>query len=447
MQGEAARALARDFKRNERGKIAVIAALTVLPIAAVTGFAIDFQLIATKKNKIQRSLDSAALAGCKALSTGEDQQQTTQTVLDYFDAVSTLATQNADPENSGEFIQPVTCETPNVSISDTTLVADSRCKQTMSMGMIAGVEEIEYTVASTCTFGIGKLDVAFVFDVSGSMAGSRMRDLKAAATDAIETLVSTDNPAVNAGDIRVAMVAYNDSLNAGEFFEDATGKTSNQEFRYYHYYYRRWFSLNYNSTCVYERIGDEAFSDAAPNHNISVEDTGFTNRGDYITAANFWDRNECRDAPPQPLTSDKDELVEYIDNLDPSGGTAGHLGIAWGWYMISPEWSDILPVEPIDYDEPDTTKAIVLMTDGDFNATFHRDLGSSRSQAEDLCDNIKDKDILIYSVAFQAPQSGEDILEYCATSQSTFFDPSNGQELADAYRSIATSISDLRIVE
>ena len=243
------------------------------------------------------------------------------------------------------------------------------------------------------------------------------------------------------------MVSYNNSLNAGDLFETATGKSPQQTHRYYHYYYRRWFTVPYTTTCVFERWGDEAFSDAPPNHDIDVENTGSQNVGDYITAANYWDRNECRDAEPMPLSTDKDALKDYIDALDPEGGTAGHLGVAWGWYMISPEWAEHLPSAPLEYDEPDTAKALILMTDGDFNSEYHWRLGSSRSQAEQLCDQIKDTNITIYSVAFQAPSSGEAVLEYCATSSETFFDPSNAQELSQAYQAIATSISDLRITE
>lgn len=425
----------RAGTRDESGKVAIMVALLVLPIASLAGFAVDFQLITTKKNKIQLSMDSAAIAGCRAMQTGHSHDQVTTIVQEYFDSVAGL--------DDGL----VSCGTPNVEIEATTLVSDSVCTQQTTLGAVAGVQDVDYGVRSVCTYGIGGLDVAFVFDVSGSMHGSRMRDLKVAAKDAIDTLLPDDAESSENGDIRVAMVAYNDSLDAGDLFETATGYSPNRSFRYYHYYYRRWFSIPYTSTCVYERIGDEAYTDALPNHSIDVEDTGSHNSGDYITAADFYDRNECRDAPPLALTNDKDALKDYVDDLDPAGGTAGHLGVAWGWYMISPEWADHLPTAPTDYDEPDFAKALILMTDGDFNATHHWQLGSSSAQARDLCDNIKAKGVTIYSVAFQAPSTGEAVLQYCASDDQSFFDPSNGQELTQAYQTIATSISDLRISE
>ena len=423
------------FVGDEQANIAMIVALSVLPVAAIAGFAIDFQLTTTQKNKMQLSLDSASIAGCRALQEGQTHEEVTQVVQKYFRSVNGL---DGDAP---------ACIDPEVSIGPNALTSDSGCTQQTTLGAVAGIEEIDYSIHSACTYGIGKLDVAFVFDVSGSMQGSRMQALKAAATESLDTLMPEGNSSAEAGDVRVAMVAYNDSLNAGDMFEAATGKPQNQTYSYYHYYYRRWFSIPYQTTCVYERIGDESFSDAAPNHSIDVENTGSNNSGDYITGANFWDRNECRDSEPLSLTNDKDVLKDYIDALDPEGGTAGHLGVAWGWYMISPEWNDHLESPANLYDEPDTAKALILMTDGDFNSEFNWQLGSSRSQAERLCDSIKDKNVTIYSVAFQAPSSGQAVLEYCSSDASTFFDPSNGQELTQAYQAIATSISDLRITE
>jgi len=37
-----------------------------------------------------------------------------------------------------------------------------------------------------------------------------------------------------------------------------------------------------------------------------------------------------------PLASTKQTLLDKITGLTASGGTAGHLGTAWAWYMLSP---------------------------------------------------------------------------------------------------------------
>ena len=146
-------------------------------------------------------------------------------------------------------------------------------------------------------------------------------------------------------------------------------------------------------------------------------------------------------------------LYDYIDDLYSSGNTAGHIGIAWGWYLISPNWASVWPsaAKPLAYDEPDSAKAMIIMTDGEFNVEYtadkngHNSQGTSFDQAKTLCDNIKAEGVRIYTVAFQAPWAGRDVLNYCASSTEYAFTPDSADELKDAYTKIAQSISDLRI--
>ncbi|MCA8891259.1 MAG: hypothetical protein KDA56_05440, partial [Hyphomonas sp.] len=71
--------------------------------------------------------------------------------------------------------------------------------------------------------------------------------------------------------------------------------------------------------------------------------------------------------------------------------------------------------------------------------------GSSFDQAKKLCDSIKEEGVRVYTVAFQAPNQGKEILEYCASGTEFAFKAESADELTDAYTKIAQSISDLRI--
>lgn len=417
-----------ELTAMDRGNVAMIVALTVLPVAFITGFAIDFQMLTSKKNKAQYNLDSAVIAGTRALREGGSHATVKLLVQDYF--ASAL-------QSTETFI---TCETPVVMIDETDVEASTSCAMGTTLSAVGGIEELSFSINTATTYGIGKVDVAFVFDVSGSMGGSRLADLKIAAYDAVDTLLPDNPPPGQEDDIRISMVAYNGSFNAGSYFEAVTGvePDENPAYRWYEHNNRwyRYHSHDYYTTCVFERTGSEAYTDDLPSS------------GDYLTPASESDRNECSDARPLELTSDEAPLDDYIEDLSAGGNTAGHLGIAWGWYTISPEWASLLPTgsKPLGYDEPDTAKALVLMTDGAFNREYHGYYnGDSDDQARDLCENIRETGIIIYSVAFQAPEAGEDVLRDCASGAENFFDPQNGDELNDAYRSIATSISDLRI--
>lgn len=215
------------------------------------------------------------------------------------------------------------------------------------------------------------------------------------------------------------------------------------------------------STCVWERDGDQKFTDFAPGSGTylahqeawfeedsshrdgGVWKTGHPNREDH----SWYRGTECRASEPVALTNDRDVLNRHIDSLNAGGGTAGHLGVAWSWYLISEYWDGVFTGSsaPFPYAEPDSTKVVILMTDGAFNAEVFPEQGRSDAQARDLCDSMKSAGVNVYAVALSAPTSGRNVLEYCASGEGYFFEPDTAAELSDAYRKIATSISDLRI--
>jgi len=215
------------------------------------------------------------------------------------------------------------------------------------------------------------------------------------------------------------------------------------------------------STCVWERDGDEKFTDAAPGTGayLAHQEAWFEEK-DWQSDGGDWevghpnrpddskyDGDECRTAEPVELTNDRDTLSNYITSLNAGGYTAGHLGVAWTWYLIAEDWDTVFDdtAAPLSYSEPDSAKVVILMTDGSFNTEIFPEQGDSDAQARSLCDSMRLEDIKVYAVALNAPTAGQEVLAYCATEPEYYFEPESGAELTDAYRQIATSISDLRI--
>ena len=209
------------------------------------------------------------------------------------------------------------------------------------------------------------------------------------------------------------------------------------------------------STCATERIGDAAYTDAGP------------------TAA-FVGRHygaNCPQQPIIPLSTDRTALKAAITNLDDGGSTAGQIGLAWGWYMISPEWGGLWPEAsvPAAYDTRQLLKVVILMTDGAFNSPYCKGVtasdagsgaptGSNRincpatngdpfAQAEKLCKNMKDKKVVVYTVGFNVGSDAKvkKLMSDCATSPEYAYMPSGGQQLKVAFRAIAQDINSLRI--
>ena len=215
------------------------------------------------------------------------------------------------------------------------------------------------------------------------------------------------------------------------------------------------------STCVWERDGTEKFTDGEPrtgaylahqqawfeenprHRDGGVWQTGHPNR----TGHSWYDGDECRASEPVALTNKRADLINHINSLRAGGGTAGHLGVAWSWYLVSEHWDGVFTgaSAPLSYSEPDSSKVVILMTDGAFNAEIFPEQGRSNAQARNLCDNMKASGVKVYAVALSAPSSGRDVLSYCASGPEFYFEPDSAAELTDAYRKIATSISDLRI--
>ena len=148
-----------------------------------------------------------------------------------------------------------------------------------------------------------------------------------------------------------------------------------------------------------------------------------------------------------PLSPDKDGLNDTIDSFTASGGTAGQIGTAWAWYLLSPKWNSFWPPESQSdvYGGENTMKIAVLMTDGDYNTTFETDNGTSAAQAKELCKNMKDEGITVYTVGFMVSSAAKQLLEECATSSSHFYDATNGEKLKLAFRNIAFTVAQLRL--
>ncbi|WP_213272274.1 pilus assembly protein [Hyphomonas sp.] len=454
----------KGFAANESGNVAMIAALTIIPIVTIAGFAIDFQVTTTQKARVQQAIDSAVLAATKSMQDGKDKAYTLKEANDYFTGILNQSS------HSG-----LTCTKIDLIYIDATEEMEGRasCEQKTTLSQVAGIQKLEFDVASAATYGIGKLEIAFVFDVSGSMgSNNRMTDLKAAARDAVDTLLPVEGYSGDPEDVRLAMVSYDTMVNAGPYFKAVTNVDPTRTYSYYGSIYqattcrrRNWrgqcTQWNYawsgphsrshtiTSTCVWEREGADRYTGRGPANNrwLTPITATFNNTNDSWRVDSAANPN-CNSDIPVPLTHDREKLLDFIDGMRPVGMTAGHIGTAWGWYLVSPDFNTVWPSgsKALPYDEPDATKVVIMMSDGAYNQTRPGSGNpSSTTQARAVCDQMKANDIVIYTVAFSAPTAGQEVLAYCATNPAFAFKPSNGQELTEAYKSIARSISDLRI--
>ncbi len=59
-----------------------------------------------------------------------------------------------------------------------------------------------------------------------------------------------------------------------------------------------------------------------------------------------------------PLSTDKSSMHTLINSLTAGGSTGGQIGVAWAWYLLSPNFGYLFPTQsqPATYDTPNTIK-------------------------------------------------------------------------------------------
>ncbi len=398
----------KDFNQDERGVVAIIFASCLMVFMLVLACAIDYGRAVHSSSKISSSIDAAALAAAKAMrdKNGID--------------VATVARAHFDQNMKGQASTYHTITQFDVTSSKTDVNITASADVKTLFARAAGIDKIKVTRKTTAAYNPVDIEIAMQLDVTGSMRGQKLADLKVAAKDLVDIMLP-DGGTPNK--VRVALAPFAAGVDAGSFAKAVTNSRST------------------SNTCVYERrtAGNDA-TDAAP--------TG--NNDSLKLQSDLPGANTCsRGSSVLPLTNDKAKIKTKVDAFAADGYTAGHLGTAWAWYTLSPNWSGVWGADTgAAYDPKVTKKYAILMTDGEYN-TFGGVAGNtskSQQQAKSLCDAMKSKGLIVYTVGFKLDNSGaRDLLSKCATSSSHSFQAYDGAQLRSIFRGIAEEISALRL--
>lgn len=209
-------------------------------------------------------------------------------------------------------------------------------------------------------------------------------------------------------------------------------------------------------TCVTERSDSTNYAtDAAPTSGNGY--AGAYNQGSSGAKSNYSSDGKCwvagRELPKiLPLTSDRTIPYNFFDGLGSSsvgGGTPGHIGTAWAWYMLSPNWNTVFTSnQAAAYGS--ARKVVVLMTDGEYNEQYTSK--ASATQAQDLCTKMKAAGVEVYTVGFgfsqnvvanasgTSEQRAADLLTKCSSGSNHYYFPYNGTALRTAFQAIGNAI-------
>ncbi|WP_299173934.1 pilus assembly protein [uncultured Brevundimonas sp.] len=506
---------------------------------------IDLHRVTTARSQFQDALDAATLSAARSSYTDPADLKTV-----------TLITLRANLENTE--VEPIQDSDVTVTMSGTTVVVSDAVGQVKTL--VANIvlppygqlldDTLPINVHSEVNRSAKNLEVAMVLDVTGSMSGSDIANLKTAALKMVDIVVKDVQTPYSS---RMSVIPYSMGVNLGSRAAAARGpvtagktitgaakactsnptsctitvtaanhgfavndrvvvtgvsgmainsatrmpkSSANTAFTVtarttntFSYVISQNVSGNYSnggtaycttagcqylaytntagstsvheiSNCVTERIGTNAYTDVSPASAYVGRNYPSTNE------------NTCLTVGIQPLTSDRTSLKSIINSLSDGGSTAGHIGTAWGWYTVAPNFNSLWPAASAanDYDEFKTIKAVVLMTDGDFNTPYYSGViaknslsgsyqendvrinqnasnGSSASQAQKLCTAMKAKGVVVYTVGFSitANSAAATLLSGCASSSDKAYLANSGTALVAAFEAIGRDITKLRI--
>ena len=179
-----------DFARAKRGNVAMIYALSLIPITIAAGAGLDLGRAMVVRARLAEALDSAGLA--VGASTGLTQTQMQTLAQQYFNA-------NYTANNSFGTPAAVTVSTTSTSVTLSTSV-----QMPTTLMNVVGISTMNVGYSSQVVWGQTKLWVSLVLDNTGSMTEtdstgtSKISAEKTAATNLIATLQGV---AANPGDV------------------------------------------------------------------------------------------------------------------------------------------------------------------------------------------------------------------------------------------------------
>lgn len=468
------------FSRREDGSITVFAIFMIFMMLMVCGIAVDLMKNEMTRTKVQNTLDRAILAA----SDLEQKLEPDDVVDDYFAKAGMTS-----------FLEDVKI-TPGADKATTnfrTVEATARTRTRANYMSLTGVDWLPVYTSGQAEEVIENKEISLVIDISGSMRNnSKIANLRIAAKQFVSTVLEGNAAQVTSLNI----VPYAGQVNPGPVVFGRAGGvrfpafTKDEDGE----------DVLYGTVVTLEDGTNVPSPYNARSSCLDLRSTDFSNidlpSGGYAQTAYFmnWTINKetmnwgwC----PQDSTAIQyaqnniGALHTFIDNIRLHDGTGTQYGMKYGVALLNPTSNDtfvalnnvdLVPDEfkdrPAGFDDPETRKFIVLMTDGAITDQFRpyetvdfanaevalldRDVvdddrekyakkSDNVANFNSVCAKAKAKGITVYTIAFEANSAAQKQMRDCATSAAYFYKV-EGIAISAVFQSIARQISDLRLV-
>jgi len=388
------RALARRLKGDQRGAIAVQFALLAIPLSVLVFALVDLGRVSLQRRQMQDALDAATLMAARSTAV-------TDSGLEAVGDPAFMA------EIAGLNLGLTTSSATFKAGADNHVVGTATATLKPIIANLWTKSDFTVTATSDVVRSSVDLEVAVVLDITGSMSGSRITDLKTGASDLVDIVVKdVQSPFYS----KVAIVPYSVGVNVGATYADAirgpvtartitdiskanpavvtsaahgfivgdkvtisgvSGPTALNGNTYnVTAVSTNTFTINANTANATKYAsGGVATCNTSTNPgcaNLTFTSADYTTRTlplstcvtERIGTEAYTDlapsaapvgrdypstSNPCPTAGITPLSSDRTALKAQINALGVGGSTAGQVGFGWGWYMISPNFGYLWP--------------------------------------------------------------------------------------------------------
>lgn len=433
----------RAFLHDHTAATAVIFAMAMPMFFAAAGMAVDLAQAYNIKTRLGNAVDKAALAA----------GSTTGTLSDIEDQVNNFITANYPEDRLGETYDV------DVTFGEGTVRVTASARVPTTFMRILGHDYIDVYQETVVKRELAGVEVALVLDVTGSMAGNNIAALKTASTNFLNIMFSRIS---DPDYLKVGIVPFSATVNLGAAGSSIVNWPTSDA-------YKTASTIKYDSGttgtttdwrgCILERTSPLDVRDVeTPNWGMYRYPricSQYNNNGTCRSYSNNNPNNGCTNSRVVALTNNQSALQSAVNGLSANGNTYINVGLVWGWRILSPE----KPFDQgVEYDDPDWSKTIVLMTDGDnqplstysaYGASSSLTAAQLNTKMMTVCQNAKDAGVKIYTITFQSGISNQtrQLFRQCASEPSFYFDAPSNQDLVNAFENIANQLSQLHIVK
>lgn len=450
----------QDFLADRSGNVAIICAAAIVPMILIAGGATDIARHEAYRVQLQDGVDRAVLAAASLTQT----RSIEQTVDDYLQTVAFIDEVDVSFSNKSSFnAREVT-------------VSASYPMETAFLPLL-GINTIMVNATATAQEKRSNLEISLILDISGSMREgnpTKIGLLRPAAKSFIDQVLTEDTK----GYTSLSLVPFAGSVNPGAVVMDGLGVPRQHSYS---------SCVEFNSSDY--GVGLIPFSQRSQvahftYYNNTTPYSGRNGNGVSYTGLKWsWCPEERTSI--SYLSNDAAALKAKIDNLEMHDGTGSAIAMNWGMMLLEPgarpmiaaaAQSGIVPAQfsnrPANFDDPNTLKVIVLMTDGEISDQYRpkqyayprpcnaattgsqsdRCNTTTQSQADAVnkmyavCNRAKNNQVLVFTIGFQVNSTAQTQMRNCASSSSHFYNVS-GLDISSAFQSIASAIQAIRLTQ